>query len=171
MAVSNPTVKRHGSPIPKLLLGVGCECFWVIASLLQIQTSEAFIARGSTVNFAPNWNILWQPFDLMSGKLSATMAKATMWGWGNELIFLVCVIGYELAHDAVTAANRKLAFWFRNGAIAVVIFDGYTDFSYGSLASGFWGQVAFALITSFIVLFFGVIGLRLIEAGVAEWNH
>ena len=37
------------------------------------------------------------------------------------------------------------------------------------LASGFWGQVAFALVTSFIVAFFGIIGLRLIEYGLTQW--
>ncbi|HEY4385923.1 MAG TPA: hypothetical protein VGN34_15810 [Ktedonobacteraceae bacterium] len=170
MAVNNP-VKRYGSPLPKILLGVGCEAFWTLASLLQIQTSEAFILKGDMVSFSPNWNILMQPIDLLQGKLSASMAKATMWGWGNELVFLICIIGYEMAHDAVTASNRRLAFWLRNGMIAIVVFDGYTDFSYGTLASGIWGQIAFALITSFIVMFFGIVGLRLIEAGLAEWNR
>ena len=50
----------------------------------------------------------------------------------------------------------------------LISFDAYTNFQYGNLASGFWGQVAFALVTAFIVAFFGLIGLRLIEHAVAD---
>lgn len=63
-------------------------------------------------------------------------------------------------------SNARLASWFRTGMIAL---DGYTDIQYGQLASGLWGQIAFALVTAFIVAFFGVIGLRLIEAGLSRW--
>ena len=53
----------------------------------------------------------------------------------------------------------------------VIGFDAYTDFQYGQLASGVWGQVAFALITAFIVAFFGVVGFRLVEYGLTEWSR
>lgn len=66
-------------------------------------------------------------------------------------------------------SNARLASWFRTGMIALIALDGYTDIQYGQLASGLWGQIAFALVTAFIVAFFGVIGLRLIEAGLSRW--
>ena len=163
--------RRTNSPLPVLLVGLALLAFWVLASVLQIQTSEAFILKGPAVTFAPNWDILRQPFDLMGGHLKAEMAKASMWGWGIELIYLVCIVGYEVAHESIKASNRHLASWFRTGVIALIAFDAYTDFQYGSLASGFWGQVAFALVTAFIVAFFGVIGVRLIEHGLSEWRH
>jgi hypothetical protein len=31
--------------------------------------------------------------------------------------------------------------------------------------------VAFALVTSFIVAFFGIVGFRLVEHGLTEWNR
>lgn len=62
-------------------------------------------------------------------------------------------------------SNARLASWFRTGMIALIALDGYTDIQYGQLASGLWGQIAFALVTAF----FGVIGLRLIEAGLSRW--
>ena len=163
--------RRANSPIPLLLIGLACIVFWLLASLLQIQTSEAFILNGAVVTFAPNWSILRQPVDLVQGHLSADMAKAAMWGWGIELIYLVCIVGYEIAHEGVKATNRHLAGWFSTGAVALIAFDAWTDFQYGQLGSGIWGQVAFALVTAFIVAFFGIVGLRLIEHGITEWTR
>lgn len=171
MSTTTGTATKHDSPIVFLVLGVLCLAFWILASLLQIQTSEAFLLHGATVSFMPNWSVVMQPVLLMQGQLSPSDAKAALWGWGIELIYLVCVIGFEVSHDAVSSANRKLANWFKTGAMVLIAFDAYTDFSYGSLASGFWGQIAFAGITAFIVLFFGVVGLRLIEHGFAEFTR
>ncbi len=168
-AVTNS--RRANSPLPVLLVGCALLLFWILASTLQIQTSEAFILKGPAVTLAPNWGILRQPLDLVQGRLSTDMAKASMWGWGIELIYLVCIVGYEVAHESVRATNRHLASWFRTGVVALIAFDAYTDVQYGQLASGFWGQVAFALVTSFIVAFFGIIGLRLIEHGLTEWSR
>ncbi len=154
-----------------ILLGLALIVFWLLASLLQIQTSEAFLLRGPVVTFAPNWSILKQPVELVQGQLTSDMAKATMWGWGIELIYLVCIIGYEVAHEGVRSSNHHLAAWFSTGTVALIAFDAYTDFQYGQLASGFWGQVAFALITAFIVAFFGIVGFRLIEHGLTQWSR
>lgn len=172
-ALSNVVVnsRRTNSPLPILLVGLALLAFWVLASVLQIQTSEAFILKGPAVTFAPNWAILRQPFDLMGGHLSTDLAKATMWGWGIELIYLVCIVGYEVAHESVKASNRHLASWFRTGVIALIAFDAYTDFQYGNLASGPGGQFAFAAVTAFIVAFFGIVGVRLIEHGLSEWSR
>jgi hypothetical protein len=163
--------RRANSPLPMLLLGVALIAFWVLATMLQIQTSEAFILNGPAVTFNPNWSILKQPIELVQGHLTTDMAKAAMWGWGIELIYLVCIVGYEVAHEGVRASNRHLAAWFRTGTVILIAFDAYTDFQYGQLASGFWGQVAFALVTAFIVAFFGIVGFRLIEHGLTEWSR
>jgi hypothetical protein len=163
--------RRANSPLPVLLVGLAVLVFWVLASVLQIQTSEAFILKGPVVTFAPNWDILRQPFDLMGGHLKSDTAKAAMWGWGIELIFLVCIVGYEVAHESIKASNRHLASWFRTGVIALIAFDAYTDFQYGNLASGPGGQFAFAAVTAFIVAFFGIVGVRLIEHGLTQWSR
>ena len=168
-AVTNS--RRMNSPIPVILVGLALVVFWALGSMLQIQTSEAFILCGPAVTFVPNWSILRQPVDLIQGHLTTEMAKATMWGWGIELIYLVCIVGYEVAHEGVRSSNHHLAAWFSTGTVALIAFDAYTDFQYGQLASGFWGQVAFALVTAFIVAFFGIVGFRLIEHGLTEWSR
>src|SRR5437588_424259 len=119
MASPTPTAtaRKHGSPLPLILLGVLFLTFWVLATLLQIQTSEAFIENGPAVALVPNWTILMQPVDLVAGHLSIVEAKATLWGWGMELIFLLCIVGYEIAHDSVKVSSKQLAPWFNTGTI------------------------------------------------------
>jgi len=163
-AVSYVAANRGNIPILKLLLGVVLVGFFLLALMLQIQTSEAFILNGPAVSLAPNWGILKQPVELAQGSLTTDMAKAAMWGWGIELIYLVCVVGEVTVHG-------RLNGWFKTGAFILVVFDFWTDFQYGSLASGMWGQVAFAGITSFIVAFFGTVGLNLIWSAIAELGH
>lgn len=156
---------HHGNiPILRLMLGILLVSFFLLALMLQIQTSEAFLLNGPAVSLAPNWGILRQPIDMLAGSLTANQAKAVLWGWCIELVYLVCVIGEVSVHG-------KLQAWFKTGAIVLVIFDSWADFSYGNLASGFWGQVAFAAITAFVVAFFGTIGLNLIWGALADFSH
>src|SRR5579875_2948573 len=152
---------RGNIPLLRLVLGIFLVGFFLLALMLQIQTSEAFLLNGPAVSLAPNWGILMQPIELVQGSLSINMAKAVMWGWGIELVYLICVIGEVSVHG-------RLQGWFKTGALVLVVFDFWTDFNYGSLGSGVWGQVAFAGITAFIVAFFGVIGLNLIWGALAQ---
>jgi hypothetical protein len=163
--------KNTSSALAKLLLGAVLIAFWLVATLLQIQTNESFILHGATVSFRPDWSILRQPVGLMMGTLDVNTAKATLFGWGIELVFLIFIVGYEIAHEAVRSNNKHLAGWFQTATIVIVGFDVYTDYLYGNLASGFWGQVLFAAMVGLIVLFFGIIGLRFLEHGITELTH
>jgi hypothetical protein len=170
--VVTPALKRQsGSPLPPLVIGLALLSLWLVATLLQIQTSEAFLLNGPVISLVPNWGILTQVPDLVQGKLTPDLAKAALWGWGIELVYLMAMVGYELAHEGVYRANHQLAGMFQTVSIGIVAFDAYMDFRYGSLASGFWGQVGFAAMTSFIVLFFGLVGLRFIEHAFHLWHR
>jgi hypothetical protein len=156
--------RRGNVPILKLALGVVLVLFFLLALMLQIQTSEAFILNGAAVGLAANWGVLKQPMELAQGTLSLEMAKAVMWGWGIELIYLVCVVGEVAIHG-------RLSGLFKTGAVILVLFDFWTDMQYGTMASGVGGQIAFAAVTSFIVAFFGYVGLELIFHSVGEFGH
>lgn len=162
-AVSYVAANRGNVPALRLILGVILVGFFLLALLLQIQTSEAFLLRGSVVTLAPNWGILSQPVDLLRGGLPIALAQAVMWGWGIELVYLVCVVGEVTVHG-------RLRDWFKTGAVVLVGFNIWTDFNYGSLPSGFGGQIAFAGITSFMVAFFGVIGLNLVWDAITHFS-
>jgi hypothetical protein len=163
-AVSYVAANRGNIPILRLVLGVLLVGFFLLALMLQVQTSEAFILNGSPVTLATDWGVLSQPIELIQGQLPIDMAKAVMWGWGIELVYLVCVIGEVSVHG-------RLGGWFKTGAFILVAFNFWTDFQYGSLASGVWGQVAFAAITSFIVAFFGMLGLNLMWGSITDLSH
>lgn len=147
----------------RFALGVLLVGFFLLALMLQVQTSEAFILHGSPVTLAPNWGVLSQPAALLQGAISIEMAKAVIWGWGIELVYLVCVLGEVSIHG-------RLQGWFKTGAFILVAFNFWTDYQYGTLASGFWGQVAFAGITAFIVAFFGTLGLNLVWSSVTDFT-
>ncbi len=98
--------RRGNVPILKLLLGVVLVLFFLLALMLQIQTSEAFILNGQAVGLAANWGVLRQPFELAQGELSLNMAKAVMWGWGIELIYLFCVVGEVAIHGRLSGLLR-----------------------------------------------------------------
>lgn len=148
-------------------LGLGLLAFHIVVTLFQIQTSEAFILGGGSVSIIPNWSILMQPLNLLQGHISQEMAKAAVWGWGSELIFLVCTSAYEICHESIKASNRALAPWFKTGAIAITALNAYSDFMFGTLSSGPWGQLAFAIAGAFGVAFFGLWSVRLIGHGIA----
>jgi hypothetical protein len=161
--VSSIAASRGNTPLLRGVLGLILFAFFLLALMLQVQTSEAFILNGGAVTLAANWGILHQPVALVQGTLDISTAKAVMWGWGIELIYLVCVLG--------EVSVGRWQGWFKTGAIVLVAFDFYTDLSYGTLGSGFGGQLAFAAITSFIVAFFGVVGLNMIWSCILDWGQ
>lgn len=166
MAVNNQAVSRKSGhpPIFVLVVGVLFLVFFVVGGMAQIQTNEAFITSGGLVNvFHPNWSILWQPVALVTGGMGATSAQAAIFGWGIELIYLGCIIGWEHLHDAVSRSGQALARIFLVCVIIIVLFNFYTDYQYGTL--GTWGHWGFAVVASFIVGFFGTIGMHLVKLG------
>lgn len=153
---------RGVGPVPKAILGVILLAFFVLGSILHIQTSEAFFL-GKHGTLVPDFSVLAQPILLALGKIDPMFTEAVIWGWVIELVFLICVVGYEYRHR-----NPWMGRAFRTGMIAMIVFDGYTDYVYGP--ASFWGQVAFAVSTAFVVFFFGTIGAHLLEDAWKEWK-
>jgi hypothetical protein len=164
-AAYNVASKGGNVPILRMVLGVVLLLFFILALMMDVQTSEAFILNGGKVAIQSlNWGILRQPLELAQGTLPMDMAKAAMWGWGCLLIYLVCVVGETTIHGRWNGV-------FKTGAFIIVAFDFWTNVNYGSLPSGIGGQIGFAVITSFIVAFFGVLGLNLIFGAITEWTR
>jgi len=151
-------------PIFKILLGVLLIFFFVLALMMDLQTSEAYLLNGGHVNVTSlNWGILLQPYDLFMGHMKPDEGKAALWAWGTTLIYLVCVVGEATVHGCLGGV-------FKTGAAIIVIWDFWTNVNYGTLPSGLGGQIGFALMCSFIIAFFGFLGIRLILKGLAEWT-
>jgi hypothetical protein len=165
---SAPTsVGQSGHPAHFIIVvALGFIALFLVALMMQIQTNEAFITHAGQVNiYQPDWSILMQIPNLVLGNLKPSEAAATIFGYGIELIYLGFIIGYELLHESVERSGQFMAGLFKTLSWVIVLFNGWTDYNYGSLGGGFWGHLGFALVVSFIVGFFGTIGLYLLEVG------
>jgi hypothetical protein len=152
------------------ILGLVITAFFLVTVVLQIQTNEAWVTgatQASVSAFHPEWAVLLQPVTFVQGKMSTTEAIATMIGWGIELVNLVCIVAYDIAHHAVESSNKHISGWWKTIVLLIMAFNIYTDYRFGQVASGFWGQIAFAIIVTVVVFFFGIIGPRFVEHGFA----
>src|SRR5579885_213590 len=147
-------------------VGIALLLFFLVVLLTQVQTNEAFITHvGSVKLFQPDWGILLQIPDLIFGNPSSSDAMATVFGWGIEFLYLAFIAGYEHALHAAHRPGKMMGSIFRTLSWGVVGFNMWTDFNYGAIGSGFWGHLGFAVMCSFIVGFFGTVGIHFLELG------
>ncbi len=146
------------------LVGLIIAGFGIAAMSLQIQTTEVWINGGGVASITPNYSIFTQPLDMLNGKISGNALIDVLVGWGIELTFIMCLIGFEHAHAGVRRGNSKLADVFVVGCIIVAAMNWLADYNYAAVRSGILGHVVFACIMSFVVAFFPLAGLKLIEA-------
>ncbi len=165
-SLSSGSASRRGGhhPLFVIAVGIGFLILFAIALMSQIQTNEAFITHHGVVDvYHPNWEVLFQLPLLIAGQLPSAEAAASIFGWGVELIYLGFIVGYEIVMDAASISGRFMGGLFKTGAWVIVGFNWWTDFNYGTLGGGTSGHVAFACAMSFIVGFFGTIGIFLIR--------
>jgi hypothetical protein len=168
MAAIGSAARKPHSPVPMILVGIVAVVIWGYVTLLRIATSEAFFLGHPSVTFRIGWYILWQVPDMMQGKLTPLMNEATVWGWGIETVYLICVVGLEVAHEFVTTISPTIGRVFHVAMAVILLLDGISDFQYISVPGGWMAQVGFSLLSAFIVFYFGTTGWRFIESGVKE---
>lgn len=154
-----------------IIVGLGFLAMFLVGVVTDVETNEAYILNQGQVNiFKPDWSVLMQIPSLVAGNdMSAADAEADFVGWGTELIYLGFIIGYELMHTHVhTASGELMGKIFRVCAILIVLFNIWTNSHYGSLGSGTGGHIAFAAVLTFVVGFFGTLGMFFIRHG---WNN
>lgn len=159
--------KGHPLAVFAVFIGLMMLALFVVVLLAQIQTTEAFIQHKGNVDiFHPDWGIVLQIPALITGQLSSSDAAAAIVGWGVELLYLGFVVGYEILKDSVhVASGLTMARIFRSLGWVIIAFCGYTDYLYGTIGSGVGGHLAFALMCSAIVAYFGTIGWALLSHG------
>lgn len=154
-----------------VLMGIGVLFVLYVCTLLQIQTNEAYLGGTGVVSLNPNWNIVKQPALYLQGYYGPATAKAVMVSWIVEVFNLIFSVGYEIACESIFRANRSMISWFRTLAKGILMFNAWTDFCYGPNQGGGWiEQLIFQLVVAFVVYFFGVIGVRFIEHGIAKFR-
>ena len=83
-ALQQFAAKRGNVPALKIGLGVLLILIFLLALMLQVQTSEAFLLNSSAVGLSANWAILKQPFELAQGVLSLQYGKSRDVGMGHR---------------------------------------------------------------------------------------
>lgn len=167
---STAPAARHHSPIPKALVGICVLLFWFYVTLLQIQTSEALVLGTGTSSLLPSFKTLLQIPEAFQGQLSPTMVKAFIWGYGVQLIFLVMVVGYDHARQTIHSSSSTLGAFFTTGMWLIVLYNFVSDFLYGMTGMGWWGQLGYALIASFVVAFLGLVGVNFLVKAWNDWS-
>lgn len=150
-----------------IVMGLIMVAFFLVCLITQIQTNEAkVLGDGAVTLYKPDWYILLQPFYLVTGQLRSDEAIATLVGWGTELIYLaMTAVGYDIIKTSVHRSGRIIGVIFELCALGFLWFNWSNDYTYGTIGGGSWGHFWFALITAFVVGYFGTIGLLLIKMG------
>jgi len=82
-------------------------------------------------------------------------------GLGIELVYLVCVIGEVAVHGRLNGWFKELARYPGSPSTS-------GDFNYGAFAKWPGRANCFRCITSFVVAFFGVVGLNMIWSAITD---
>lgn len=159
--------KEHiGIGLLLFVMGAGFGFLVVACTLLQIQTTEAFIAgQGVPTTFQPNWSIVTQLPDMFQGQMSLVTVKSIIVGWGIELLTFVFFIAYEVCHEVIRITNKYIARAFLACLVVIFIIDFVTDMNYGPVFWS-WSQALFALVAAAIVAFGWTITVSLLVGGV-----
>jgi len=162
--------RKGQNPLVLAIVGGLLLVAWLGVSLFQIETTEAWVLQGNPPGIANvNWGVLLQVAQLGSGNLSGATGKAIVVGWVVELITLVFGCVLEVAAHGVGRSSTELKGLFLLFGFGLLAFNGYTDYSYGSLPSGQCGQIFFAGVMSFLVVFGLPAGIELLLRAKQEF--
>lgn len=161
--------KLGSSPLILWFLGLMSLLLWLCATVVQIQTSE-FLALGNPKHVAGvAWGILSQPFLMVSGQAPTAFVTAWAYAWIVELITLVFALALSVAIVKISTVNPHLSRWFVFGGFALILLNGYADYSASPGASPLV-QFLIALALGGIVVVGLPLGIGLIEHGVEEFH-
>lgn len=165
-------IKWGRNPLVLGIVGVLLLALWLGLSLFQIQTTESWaLAAPAPGVSGQSWGVIFQALELVTGQLSGAVGKSVAIGWAVEVITLVFGMCLEIAAHGVGRSSKLMQSVFVFGGFALLGFNGFTDYSYGSLPSGTCGQLFFAGLMSFVVVFGLPAGLELILRAKDEFTR
>lgn len=155
------------SPLILWFLGTLTLLLWAAASVVQIQTSE-YLALGNANRVAGiAWSILLQPWLMITGQAPIALVTSWVYAWVVELITLVFALALSVAIAKIATANPHLAKWFVVFGAALILLNGWADYS-SSPGQNTLVQFLIALAIGGIVVVGLPLGIGLIEKGFEE---
>ncbi len=159
--------KIGSSPLILFFLGAFVLLLWLAASIVQIQTSE-YLALGNPARVATvAWDVLTQPFLMITGQAPIHSMTAWMYAWVVEAVTLIFALALSAAIAKIGAANPHLAKWFVICGAALILLNSWADYS-SSPGTSPLIQFLIALAIGGIVVVGLPLGVGLIEHGFAE---
>ena len=138
---------KKGSPLGTFFLACGylCLLFWISILLDEVQTSEAWMGMHIGVSLIPNWLVLWQPIQLVTGTLPADDIAPVIVGWIVELLVLGFTFAFEIGMLHAKKYNTKLAKAFGTLCIGALLYDGWTNWNSGFAHGDMAHQLMFVI--------------------------
>jgi hypothetical protein len=159
--------KLGSSPLIMFFLGGLVLVLWLSGTVVQIQTSE-LLALGTSLRVANvNWNVLTQPWLMITGQ--APMDRVTSWlyGWVVEVVTLVFALALTVAVVKISSLNARFGRLFVVAGFLLIGLNGWADYS-ASPGSTPLVQFLIALAIGLIVTVGLPLGIGLIEQGIEE---
>lgn len=159
--------KLGSSPLLNFLLGGFVLLFWAGGSVVQVQTSE-YLALGSHLRVAGvAWNVLLQPYLILSGQAPIQFVTAWLYGWIVEIVTLVFALALSQAVVKISTVNPHLGKGFIIFGALLIILNGWADYT-SSPGDNWLVQILIAIAIGGIVTIGLPLGIGLIEHGFDE---
>ncbi len=170
-------------PIVHVIWGIILLIAFILGSMLQVQTNEAWMLHAENPNmWIPNFNLFNQFPEFWNGQMDARHTVAFLFAWGVQIVMITCKIGLARVQvqvmkkyggnlssaEVLKSAKRRGAFWdFLSGLI--VLGNSITDFLYAA-GMGFLQQLAFTVVVFLTSFYAGTHGIQHIAAGVSDMS-
>ena len=134
--------------------------------MLQLQTSVAALLQTGEVTLSfSNFEVLMYIPNMLTGKYPLGFAMAVFLAYAIECGYFTAIIFFERSIHAVMSSGWFMVRFWLVGLLLCVVYNMVSDYSVGTLGSGPWGHIAFALLMTFVESFFGIVGVELIIRG------
>lgn len=159
--------KLGHSPLIMFFLGALVLLLWLAGTVVQIQTSE-YLAMGNTTRVAGvTWDVLAQPWLMISGQAPIQYVTAWLYAWTVEVITLVFALALSVAVVKISTINKYYGSAFIIFGLLLMGLNGWADYS-SSPGANALVQFLIALAIGMIVTLGLPLGIGLLEHGVEE---
>ena len=160
-----------------ILLGV-----WIVASIMSMQTTEAWLLGITDPTIRPDLTILAQFPRFFDGSLPPKTMTAFVFAFSIQCVLLTSKIGLAVVHarmghkhsvpltEAVAKSARNRAGVWNFLSIATLLLNAIADAVY-SAEFGFFQAVAFCGVLFLVTYYLGTFGIQNISAGMSRMNQ
>ena len=169
-------------PLVHVIFGIVLEIVWVCASIMSMQTTEAWFLSIGNPSLKLDLSIFAQFPGFFDGSLAPSVYAAFVFAFSIQCVLLTAKIGLASVHARIarkhdvpataqvlkSAKNRALV-WNILSTSALIL-NGIADAVY-SYSFGFFQSVAFCAVLFLVTFYLGTFGIQNITAGMSHMNQ